>query len=98
MKRVLTATGLLMLAVYLAWNGWWLAHGRVPPSMLVAAMGIPAPTTGGTHSLGALLRGDWRASLRYNAMAVPVALLFVLSVGRLIGAAGRRKPLVLPPV
>ncbi|MEX1090689.1 MAG: DUF2752 domain-containing protein, partial [Phycisphaeraceae bacterium] len=64
---------------YAGWNAWWLAHGLVPPSLLAAATGLPSPTTGGTRAMMALGHGNWLASLRFNAMAVPISLLLVVS-------------------
>ena len=49
----------------------------------VAATGIPAPTTGGTSSLLALLDGRWADSLRLNAMMLPIAALYAASLGAL---------------
>src|SRR6185369_16798492 len=97
MKRIFTALGLVIMAGYLTWNGWWLAHGQLAPSMLRWFTGIPCPTTGGTRSVLALARGDWRGSLRWNAMAIPLILLFTVTIAQLLTAALRRSRLVLPP-
>src|SRR5207253_2663933 len=67
-------------AIYVSWNVYWLAHGRLAPSLLKAATGIPAPTTGGMRALRALSRGDWQTSLRANPLAVPITILFVASL------------------
>lgn len=71
---LLKSFGLALLAVYLLWNAWWLYHGQVPPSLLTALFHLPAPTTGGTRSLLALLQGDWRLSLYYNPFTIPILL------------------------
>ena len=73
--------GAVALVLWLAWNAWWLAiEGRLPPSALTEVAGVPCPTTGCTRSLLALGAGDWRGSLRHNALAVPIGVLFLLSV------------------
>jgi hypothetical protein len=82
--------------VWLGWNLWWLlvAH-RLPPSILTAA-GVPCPTTGCTRALLALGDGDLTGSLRHNPFAVPLAVLFLLSVAWAGGAALRPGPWRLP--
>lgn len=82
-RRVWTAVALTLLAVYVAWNLYWLACGRVPPSILWKVTGIPSPTTGGTGSFLALLHGRWADSLRLNAMTLPIAALFSASLATL---------------
>lgn len=86
-----------LLVVYLVWNLFWLGQGRIPPSLFLAITGLPAPTTGGVRSLAALGRGDWRASLEWNALALPMAGLFVFCLGSLAWCAARRSRLRLPP-
>src|SRR5437899_2379163 len=85
-----------LLAAYLVWNVYWLTRGRIPPSLFLALTGLPAPTTGGTRSILRLLEGDWRESLRCHPLAVPIALLFLLSLGWLLGRGLTRRRLVLP--
>ncbi|MFL5342525.1 MAG: DUF2752 domain-containing protein [Gemmataceae bacterium] len=72
--------GWTALVVYLSWNVYWFAHGRLAPSILKAATGIPAPTTGGMRAMEALAAGDWRTSLRANPFAVPIGGLFIASL------------------
>jgi hypothetical protein len=79
-RRLLHYVGLFALVGYLGWNVWWLAQGRVPPAIFKALTGYPAPTTGGTRSARFLLAGDWQESLRANAMTVPIAVLFVVTL------------------
>ncbi|MHB0954986.1 MAG: DUF2752 domain-containing protein [Pirellulaceae bacterium] len=78
------ALGLSLLLVYLGWNVRWLAVGRIPPSMLTAATGLPSPTTGGTRSLLALLEGDLAMSFHYNPMTVPIVALLTLTIGQVL--------------
>lgn len=85
-----------LLIVYLGWNAIWLVQGWIPPSLFLALTGLPSPTTGGVRSMTALAEGDWRASLEFNALAVPITLLFVYCVARLGWCAARRDRLVLP--
>jgi hypothetical protein len=89
---ILRLTAGSLLAAYCCWQVFWLARGRIPPALFLAVTGLPAPTSGGTRGITHLLRGDWRGSLHHNPMAVPLALLFGLSVGWLLvrGARCRR--------
>jgi len=99
-KRVLrlwpAVVGWLGLAVYLSWNLYWLCHGRLAPSLLRSLTGIPAPTTGGTRAIRCLFNGAWQESLRFNAFAVPIAVLFLATIAALLWRIVRRKPLLLP--
>ncbi len=67
-------------AVYVGWNLYWLAQGRIPPAIFYALTGLPAPTTGGVRAIQALARGEWSLSWQYNAMALPLTALFAFSV------------------
>ena len=94
-RAVATAVGLGLLAIYLVWNVYWLAQGRIPASLLTGLTGLPAPTTGGTRSMLALARGDLLGSLYYNPFALPiiglttVTLAQVIRRGRAAGWVGR---------
>ena len=85
-----------MFVLYILWNLYWLAQARIPPSLLKGLTGLPAPTTGGTRSFCCLLHGDWRGSLLYNAMTLPILALFVFSVGLILSQLLRRRRLRLP--
>ncbi len=85
-----------LLTLYCAWWCFWLIRVSLPPAPLLVLTGIPAPTTGCTRSLLCLMRGDILSSLAYNAFAVPIALLFLLSLIWLGVKALRKKPLMLP--
>ena len=73
--RALRCLTVAMIAVYSAWQVFWLSRGQLPPALFLAITGLPAPTTGGTRSLDCLLHGDWIGSLHHNAMAVPISLM-----------------------
>jgi hypothetical protein len=78
-----------------AWNGLWFAQGELAPSLLYALTGIPAPTTGCTRSLLALLDGNWLSSIQYNAMTLPICGMLALSVFQLGCQASRGNPMRL---
>jgi hypothetical protein len=93
---VLRVLALALLVVYCLWNAFWLAQGRLAPSLFLALTGLPAPTTGATRATLQLCQGHWRESLRYNPLAVPLGLLFALCLGWLVAQALRRRRLRLP--
>ncbi len=86
----------MSFAGYCIWNGYWLAQGKVPPSIFLAATGLPAPTTGGTRAVVHLWRGELLESMRYNAMAIPILLLLAVTLGWLIRQAAKRRPFLVP--
>ena len=65
--------------VYVAWNLYWLAQGRLAPSMLLGFTGIPAPTTGMTRSFMAFTRLDFALCLSYNPFTFPTIALIISS-------------------
>ena len=79
-SRLLGILGALSLTGYLFWNAYWLVQGRVPPALFLSFTGLPAPTTGGTRALTALIAGDFNGMLRHNALVLPLTLLFVTSL------------------
>jgi len=85
-----------LLLIYVGWQVFWLSRAQIPPSLFLAFTGLPAATTGGTRSILQLLHGEVRASLRLNAMAVPMTLLFVLSVGWVVTEGLRHRRWRLP--
>jgi hypothetical protein len=89
------AVGWTALVVYLVWNGYWLIQGRLAPALFLSITGWPAPTTGLTRALLALRAGDWRASLAFNPLAVPIMALLAATLGRLAWLALRRRPVCL---
>jgi hypothetical protein len=88
--------GGVAFAGYCVWNVYWLVQARIPPSIFLVVTGWPAPTTGGTRAIVRLCHGDWQESLRYNAMALPLIFLLLLSLAWLGGQALARKRLNLP--
>ena len=79
-RQIAAAVGLSLLSVYVGWNVWFVWRGQVPPSLLTGLTGLPCPTTGGTRSLMALLRGDVAASLYFNPMTVPIVGLLAVTM------------------
>ena len=70
-----------MAVVYCLWNVYWLSQWRLPPSLFQSTTGLPCPTTGCTRGLQCLLHGDWEGSLHWNAMTVPIVVLFAATIG-----------------
>ena len=96
-RRITRLAALGAFIFYLAWNAAWIAHGRIPPSILLAATGIPCPTTGGCRSFVALCRGEFVQSFLYNPLMLVYLLLFCYSMGILFRLWIHRKRLVLSP-
>lgn len=90
LRTTLRAAALGGFVVYIGWNVAWLLVGKVPPSMLLALFGLPAPTTGMTRALRALLAGDWLRSLAYNPCTVPTVVLLGLSLVQLVRGHAKR--------
>jgi hypothetical protein len=82
--------------VYCLWWGYWLAHGTLAPALFLAITGLPAPTTGMSRALHALMNGQWRESAAYNALTLPILGLTVVSLGHAALQRQRGRPLVLP--
>ena len=97
-RRIVRSAALGAFIFYLAWNAAWIAHGRIPPSILKAATGIPCPTTGGYRSFVALCRGDFVQSFLYNPLMLVYLLLFCYSMGILFRQWIQRERLVLRPL
>jgi hypothetical protein len=97
-REISRRIGIAAFGVYVLWNVYWLSHRTLPPSILLAACGLPAPTTGGTRAAASLLRGDFRDSLYWNAFLVPIVLLLVASGVSLSVSLMKRRRLVLPVV
>lgn len=73
-------TALILFAVYLGWQVFWIGQKEVPESLFLAITGLPAPTTGGTRSFKCLLAGQWQASLAHNPFTVPMLVLLMVSL------------------
>jgi hypothetical protein len=96
--RIVRYAALGAFIFYLAWNVAWIAHGRIPPSILRAVGGIPCPTTGGYRSFIALCRGELVQSFFYNPLMPVYLLLFIYSMAVLFHQWLNRKRLVLRPL
>jgi hypothetical protein len=89
----------LVIAGLVSYGTWWLyflAQGRFPPAPLRAITGLPAPSTGCTRSLEALLQGHLLDSFRWNPFSVPILLLLIVSVSWIGVQALRGRTLRLP--
>lgn len=80
---------------YMVWNGYWLANGRLPPSIWTSVTGLPCPTSGVTRSIKALIAGDGVGFILYNAFTVPFVAMVVHSGYRLAAAGASQKRAVL---
>jgi hypothetical protein len=96
-RRITRSAALGAFIFYLAWNAAWIAHGRIPPSILRAIGDVPCPTTGGYRSFIALCRGEFVQSFLYNPMMLVYVLLFCYSMAVLFRQWINRKRLVLRP-
>ena len=95
--RIVRFAALGAFIFYLAWNVVWIAHGRIPPSILRAVGGVPCPTTGGYRSFIALCRGEFVQSFLYNPLMPVYLLLFGYSMAVLLRQWFHRERLVLRP-
>jgi hypothetical protein len=75
---------------------FFLVRGELPPAPLRAFTGLPAPSTGCTRSLEALLHGDLTTSFLWNPFAVPILVLLAANLFWLANLALRGRPLRLP--
>ena len=94
--RILRILAVSLGVVYLLWNISWLAQGDVAPSLFSSLTGLPCPTTGGTRAFAQLLRGNLLGSFHYNAMAIPLAILFLGTVWGQLARWLSGKRLVMP--
>jgi len=86
-----------LFGFYFLWNVAWLVSGTIPPSILTGIAGIPCPTTGGTRSLLAALRGEWIQAFLWNPLMPVYVGLLVYSAIVLGLQYIRRQRLVLSP-
>jgi len=94
-RSALRTLFLATLTIYVGWNLYWLARLQVPPSLFQSLSGLPCPTTGCTRSVFALGRGEVLESLRFNALAIPICLLLVVSATQLAWQLAARQRMVL---
>ena len=97
-RRLLRALAIALCVTYVWWNIAWLAQWSAPPAIFQYLTGLPAPTTGGLRSIGALCHGKWRESLRWNAMAVPLMLMLPASMLAVVVGWEKHRRVRLPPV
>jgi hypothetical protein len=97
-KHIVRFAALGAFVFYLAWNVAWMAHGRIPPSILRALGGVPSPTTGGYRSFVALCRGELVQSFLYNPLMLVYLLLLIYSMAVLCYQWIHRERLVLRPL
>jgi Protein of unknown function (DUF2752) len=97
-NRIARTFALGAFIFYLVWNVAWIAHGRIPPSILREIAGIPCPTTGGYRSFIALCGGEFIQSFLYNPLMLIYTLLFCYSMTVLLRQWINRKRLVLSPL
>lgn len=88
--------GWSFFSLWIVWNIHWLRNGQMAPSVLIHYFGIPAPSTGMTRSLLALVDGDLKASLCWNICTVPLFLLYAGSMAWLTLCLLKRKKVELP--
>ncbi len=93
---LLRCAAIATFIVYCLWWAYWLAHGQLPPALFRAVTGLPAPTTGMTRALLALREGQWRSSLAFNAMAIPIACLTGVTLACACVQAVRGRRIALP--
>jgi hypothetical protein len=96
LTALLKFIGLGGLAGYLVWNAYWLAHGRLAPSIWTCATGLPCPSSGMTRSLMALLEDRFADFILYNTCTIPLLLLLAYSAYRLARCWKRKTDVVLP--
>jgi hypothetical protein len=94
---VVRSIALGLFGFYLLWNVAWLFSATIPPSILTAMLGVPSPTTGGTRSLLAALRGEWTEAFLWNPLLPVYAGLLAYSAVVLGLQFIRRERLVLKP-
>ena len=92
-RRIATTIASILFAFYAGWNVWWLSLNRVPPAMLLAATGLPSPTTGGTRSFFAMMNGDVTLSLYHNVATFPIIMLLAVTLMFVVRRGTRRSGL-----
>ncbi|MEI8376290.1 MAG: DUF2752 domain-containing protein [Planctomycetota bacterium] len=88
--------GLGSLTGYISWNAYWLAHGRLAPSIWAYVTGLPCPSSGMTRSVEALVDGRFADFILYNTFTIPVVLLLMYSACQLFGSWKKKRDIALP--
>jgi|TARA_B100001971_G_scaffold207307_1_gene227315 hypothetical protein len=95
---VLKLLAISLFAVYIIWNITYLSLGQLPPSILLSATGVPAPTTGLTRGLMAIGKGNITESLKLNPFSIPLIFLFVFSIFTIAYKLLKQQKLELPKI
>jgi len=95
-RKYFRGLGLFAFCLYLIWNFYWLSRGIIPPSIILEVFGLPAPTTGCMRSLVALMRGDIKDSIFWNAFLIPILFLLAASAVTLSKKIICGRPIILP--
>lgn len=97
LRASLKFLGMASFTGYTLWNAYWLAQGRLAPSIWVYATGLPCPSSGMTRSVKALLDGRCADFILYNTFTLPLLLLLTYSAYHLVRAWKRKLDIRLPP-
>ena len=76
---ILTSAVLCVLCVY------WAVAGRIQLCLFRLMTGLPCPGCGLTHAALALCRGEWKESLRYHPLLLPVLFVLFTALFRKVG-------------
>lgn len=87
----------LAFVFYLGWNLYFLSVGRIPPSILYHTTGVPAPTTGCSRALAALLDFRVRESLTLNPFLLVFTTLLLLTLVCLMRQHREIREWLIPP-
>ena len=72
--NALLVTLLAAILAHIVWRASYFLRGETPPTLL-SVFGIADPFDDLDGSLSALVRGDWRESLRLHPLTVPIFAL-----------------------
>lgn len=59
---------------------YWFLIGKIQLCVFRLFTGLPCPGCGLTHAGLALLKGDWRASLQYHPLLLPILFVLVTTI------------------
>lgn len=95
LRTCLLFLGGFVFTIYVTNICYWLALGKVPPSLFQLFTHLPCPTTGCTRSLRALMQGDVGTSLLWNPFTLVFLALFTYSVLTLVNDYRKKRVLSL---
>ena len=72
--NALLVTLLAAILAHIVWRASYFLRGETPPTLL-SVFGIADPFDDLDGSLSALVRGDWRESLRLHPLSIPLLVL-----------------------